>query len=63
FDAKALKKAMDDPKIEELLRRNYALAEALEINGTPAFVIGDHVIRGATDLAAFRQIIAKARGS
>lgn len=63
LDATALKKAMDDPKIEKLLRRNYALAEALEINGTPAFVIGDHVIRGATDLAAFRQIIAKARGS
>lgn len=63
FDAKAVKKAMDDPKIEDLIRRNYALAEALEINGTPAFVIGDHVIRGATDLAAFRQVIAKARGS
>lgn len=63
FDAKALKKAMDDPKIEQLIRRNYALAETLEINGTPAFVIGDHVIRGATDLQAFRQLIAKARGS
>jgi len=62
FDVKALKKAMDDPKIETLIRRNYALAEALEINGTPAFIIGDHVIRGATDLAAFRQVIAKARG-
>jgi protein-disulfide isomerase len=63
FDAKALKKAMDDPKIDELIRRNYALAEALEINGTPAFIIGDHVIRGATDLDAFRQLIARARGS
>ena len=63
YDAKALAKAMDDPKVENVIRRNYALAEALEINGTPAFVIGDHVIRGAVDLAAFRQAVAKARGS
>lgn len=63
FDAQALKKAMDDPAIEVQIHKNYVLAEALEINGTPAFVIGDHVIRGATDLAAFRQLIAKARGS
>jgi protein-disulfide isomerase len=63
LDVKALKTAMDDPKVEELIHKNYVLAEAFEINGTPAFIIGDHVIRGATDLAAFRQLIAKARGS
>lgn len=63
YDAKALKKAMDDPKIEALIHKNYILAEALEINGTPAFVIGNEVVRGATDLASMRQLIAKARGS
>ncbi|MFQ5765877.1 MAG: DsbA family protein [Rhodospirillales bacterium] len=63
LDADALKRAMDDPRIEQMIERNYALAEALEINGTPAFVIGDHVIRGAIDLVSLRQLISAARGS
>lgn len=63
FDARALKKAMADPEIEKLIHKNYVLADALQINGTPAFIIGDDVIRGATDLASLRRLVAKARGS
>ena len=63
LDVEALKKAMNDPGIAELIRRNFALAQALDINGTPAFVIGDEVVRGAIDLAALKQLVSRARGS
>jgi protein-disulfide isomerase len=63
FDAQALKKKMEDPVIEGLIQKNYALAEALDINGTPAFVIGDQIIRGAMDADTIRKLVAQARGS
>ena len=31
---------MTTPEIDDIIKRNYALAEALDINGTPAFIIG-----------------------
>lgn len=62
LDVKALKKTMDDPRIARFIDKNYALAEALDIKGTPAFVIGDHIVRGAIDLEAMKLLIAKARG-
>ncbi len=63
YDVKALKKAMNDPKIDDLIAKNFELAKALDINGTPAFVIGDEVIRGAVDLETLRGVISRARGS
>jgi len=62
YDANELKAAMKDPKIEEMIARNFELAKALDINGTPAFIIGDEVVRGAIDLKAMREIVSKARG-
>ena len=63
YDAKALKKAMKDPRIDKMLEKNFALAKALDINGTPGFVIGNEIIRGAVDLATLKQLVAQARGS
>ena len=63
YDAKALKTAMKDPKIDDLIAKNFELAKAFDINGTPAFIIGNEVIRGAIDLQSLRAIISKARGS
>jgi len=63
YDAMALKTAMKDPKIDDLIAKNFELAKAFDINGTPAFIIGDEIIRGAIDLQALRAIISKARGS
>ncbi len=63
YDVKALKKTMADPRIDEMIEKNYALARALGINGTPAFVIGDKIVRGAIDLATFKKLISQARGS
>ena len=61
--ADALKKAMGDAEIDAALARNFQLAEALNINGTPAFVVGDQLVPGAVDLAKLKELIATARGS
>lgn len=63
IDADALKKAMADPDIEAALTRNFQLAEALNINGTPAFVVGNELVPGAVDLETLKKLIAEARGS
>ena len=61
LDADRLVRDMDDPAIDGLIERNAVLANVLAIRGTPAFVIGDRMIRGALPIAAFRTAIADAR--
>lgn len=62
LDAKAVKTAMTDPRVEQEIQHTMALAQALEITGTPAFVIGEELVPGAVDRAAFDELIKKARG-
>ena len=61
LDEAKLVKDMQDPAITKMLERNYELANALGINGTPAFVIGDRLVPGAIDEAALADIIAEER--
>ena len=61
LDLEALARDMRDPAIAAAIERNKALARTLRITGTPGFVVGETVIRGATDLATLRTAIAKAR--
>ncbi len=61
LDVEKLKKDMDSPAIETVLKRNMELARALDINGTPAFVVGDRVIPGAVDRGTLKQLIEQAR--
>jgi len=56
-----LKRDMTDPKIQATIDRNMQLAQALGVRGTPAFVIGDEVVRGAADLNKLKQTVAQAR--
>jgi len=46
-DEEALRKQMEDPTITDRIRSTYELANALNITGTPAYVIGDEVVSGA----------------
>jgi protein-disulfide isomerase len=62
-DVAKAKAAMATPEIDALIKRNYALADALDINGTPAFIIGDTLVPGAADIAQLRELIAAARKS
>jgi len=59
----ALASEMESPEVERTLRNNYELAKSLNINGTPAFVIGNELIPGAVDLGTLKRLITEARGS
>ena len=61
LDVERLRADMNDPELQETLRRNYRLAEALEIRGTPAFVIGDQLLPGAVPLEHLQQAVEEAR--
>jgi protein-disulfide isomerase len=61
LDRAQLEKDMEDPKIKKAIERNLALATALGVRGTPAFVIGKQFVPGAVDAAALKQLIADAR--
>ena len=60
-DVDRLKRDMAAPEIDKMLKSNMKLAEALDIRGTPGFVIGDEVIPGAVSLDTLRDLIAGAR--
>ncbi|ALP42708.1 DsbA family, Com1-like subfamily protein [Aeromonas schubertii] len=56
------KAKLEDPAISKSLGTNRALAEALGISGTPAFIVGDQVLRGAPrDLASLKAFIKDVR--
>ncbi|MSO92890.1 MAG: DsbA family protein [Rhodospirillales bacterium] len=61
LDVPKLEKAMADPAIETMIDKNRALAQALGIEGTPAFIIGNELVPGAIDLDTFRRLVAAAR--
>jgi len=61
LDLDRLKKDMDDPRLKQIIERNLALASALGVRGTPAFVVGNQFVPGAVDADALKQLIAEAR--
>jgi len=63
LDLDRLKSDMNAGEIDEIIKRNYDLAQALDIHGTPAFVIGGELVPGAIDIATMKQKIAAARKS
>jgi len=60
-DIERMKSEMKDPTIQTAIEKNLALAQALRINGTPSFVIGEQILRGAADLKALQEFIREAR--
>jgi protein-disulfide isomerase len=61
LDMKRLAADMRTAEIQSVLDRNMELARELGITGTPAFVVGDELLRGAVDLAALKEVVARAR--
>jgi len=61
LDVDRLKRDMSAPEIGRTLKANSELADALDIRGTPGFVIGNEIVPGAIDLASLKQLIATAR--
>ena len=63
LDVERLKADMAAPEIDRALKTNIKLAEALDIRGTPGFVIGDEIVPGAVSLETLKQLIEAARHS
>lgn len=61
LDVTRLKADMADTELQSAIDRNLKLAQALRIAGTPGFVIGEHILRGATHAATLRNLVDKAR--
>lgn len=63
LDVDRLKREMESQssKFQEIFARNGDLARSLGISGTPAFIIGDVVIRGAVDLEAMKNVVGDVR--
>jgi protein-disulfide isomerase len=62
-DIERMKSDMNDPAIQATIDKNLELAQAVRINGTPGFVLGQQILRGATDLKTLQSLIREARES
>jgi protein-disulfide isomerase len=60
-DMTRLDKDLKSPEIEATLDESKKLSDALAINGTPTFVIGDQVVPGAIGIEGLKEHIALAR--
>lgn len=63
LDADKLAVDADAEKISAHLKANMELAGALDINGTPAFVVGDALVPGAVSLEELQKIIQQQRAA
>lgn len=61
LDIAKLREDMKSPEVADLIARTNKLAQELNINGTPAFIIGDTIIPGAVSAEDLRTKIAEAR--
>jgi len=61
LDTDRLKRDMASPEVDRAIKANLDLADALDIRGTPGFVIGQEIVPGAVDLGTLKQLIADAR--
>jgi protein-disulfide isomerase len=57
-----LKADMEKTEIADAIARNYSLADKLDIQGTPAFVIGDQLLGGVATADELAAAIKRARG-
>jgi protein-disulfide isomerase len=63
LDLDKLKADMESPRIKEALARNQALAQSLNITGTPAFVIDKRVVPGYLPADGLMAAINEVRAS
>ena len=57
IDPKRLAKQMKEPAVYQELQNNLNLAQSLNINGTPAFIIGNQIVPGAVPLEELKRLI------
>jgi len=60
LDLDRLHKDMESPEIQAEIDKNLDLGRALDISGTPGFVIGDQIIGGASTVDELKKYVADA---
>ncbi|MEE9427720.1 MAG: DsbA family protein [Paracoccaceae bacterium] len=61
LDTAIIMAEMDSDAVSAVISQNRALAQQMQINGTPGFVIGNQMVRGYAPLDTMRQIVADLR--
>ncbi len=61
FDMSRIEKDMTSPEVKTTIDENLKLADALGVNGTPSYVVGDEVVVGAVGIDELRQKIKAER--
>jgi len=61
LDMGRLDKDLASPEIKATLQESFKLAEALGLNGTPSYVIGEDVVIGAVGLGALKEKVNTSR--
>ncbi|MEM6371340.1 MAG: DsbA family protein [Pseudomonadota bacterium] len=62
LDADAIEARMDDEAVTEEIRRTRALAQRLQITGTPTFVLQDELLRGYLPYDQMQALVDEKRG-
>jgi len=62
LDNDAIEAAMGGEEVATTLRRNRLLAQAMQINGTPTFVVESSLLRGYLPLDQMQLVVAQERG-
>ena len=57
FDMTRIEKDMDSDEVKTTIDEDMKLADALGVNGTPSYVVGDEVVVGAVGLDQLKQKI------
>jgi protein-disulfide isomerase len=61
LDTKAIAARMGDKYVTDVLNSSYAIAKALDLGGTPTYILGDDVIPGAVGVDELKRKIANLR--
>jgi protein-disulfide isomerase len=61
LDMGRLDKDIESPEVKATLEESFKLAEALGLNGTPSYVIGDDVVIGAVGIDALKEKVNNSR--
>jgi protein-disulfide isomerase len=61
LDTDAVLVEMQNPAIDRVIQKNYALAQRLEISGTPSFVFHTDLVRGYVPLESMQGIVQAIR--
>ena len=63
LDHDAITELMGNKDVAAVIGKNHALAQALNVQGTPGFILGDIILRGFLELEQMREIVADIRAS